>query len=779
MDICETIDLVSEYSDDCLHSTPPRQVLSPECLIKDSDLVSATPRQRELWTNLLQSPAPSMSVQRSGARRALAGISLGERDQRTGDSSSNSVRRQLFSSPSSAQTLQASQRLVDALGHASRPTEVSAVDADPGTPRRIIAKPRGARAAALRRHSRASSLDQEPIAQPAVVEPVHVTKPSLVRENPINSQAIGARITYAGARSILPDSTMVASDLAMPSLPSIEEELSQPFAHSSGEGIERPADSSDEEDATCAIQSIHALREAGVNNRFLDEANGLLEDIESEGRTSISRRRSAMMTLASKVLDKNYAHKFVLASLDGRVFKAVHPNEDLITLSAQSVVLSSLLANGSSSHDTDSSDLMKQNVDILRALRESASLHTIAKQRKSNMSNMGQKIVADFEAQLLKSSFWPRPLPHVSPRLALLRYIELYVRLAREARVTDAVLPPDVVREIVDHPAAPAATVPQNNLEYHLTSSILEAWSLALGQAEINIDDPTARNYIDVSSLGPRSQAIIGSSTCSAPPTAQHPTDHVSEELLLTLRMMLNLTNGRPKICHALGTLPYISALTSLIEHFFATITSSCTLPQATLASQTRPLDALVLALGLLTNFAEQPASHTPYLTPALPSGASNLTRLLAVYAAQAALVPNRTTLEASGVNVAFGYLAVVVGNLCLVPEIATRARAELEGKAGLLSERGHEMVVEKEGEGDEGLKGLLGHVREFIAMHRRMDEQAGAVLAGNGDADVEDGQDGGMVDAGRVGSGKDGKDGFTQNMEAFVRRMESSCEFR
>ena len=85
--------------------------------------------------------------------------------------------------------------------------------------------------------------------------------------------------------------------------------------------------------------------------------------------------------------------------------------------------------------------------------------------------------------------------------------------------------------------------------------------------------------------------------------------------------------------------------------------------------------------------------------------------------------------------NVAFGYLAVLLGTLCLNAQIRTRVSCHLPGGS---------------------LWSLSDAVREFLSYHRKVDAQLGI------GSEREGGKEGEM-----------GEKGLTERLEGMVRRLE------
>ncbi|KAK5086251.1 hypothetical protein LTR16_008089, partial [Cryomyces antarcticus] len=81
---------------------------------------------------------------------------------------------------------------------------------------------------------------------------------------------------------------------------------------------------------TTGIRSIHELRANGVSHSFTHEISSLLDDLEDGSASARSRRRSALLELATKLSDKLFVHRFVEQGFDQRLLASVADSVDPI-----------------------------------------------------------------------------------------------------------------------------------------------------------------------------------------------------------------------------------------------------------------------------------------------------------------------------------------------------------------------------------------------------------------------------------------------------------------
>ncbi|KAF2860923.1 hypothetical protein K470DRAFT_257472 [Piedraia hortae CBS 480.64] len=130
----------------------------------------------------------------------------------------------------------------------------------------------------------------DPILSESESEEAQPTQQSVSQSNLTftQSQTGLAKITYARTRSYLADD---------------EEDLLQPQTV-----LDFPSAVSDT-DTGPGVRSIHELRAAGRTDRFLRDAEGLIEEITTATSESDSQRK-ALVQLAKKLLDKDFAERF-------------------------------------------------------------------------------------------------------------------------------------------------------------------------------------------------------------------------------------------------------------------------------------------------------------------------------------------------------------------------------------------------------------------------------------------------------------------------------------
>ncbi|PSK56600.1 hypothetical protein B9Z65_6224 [Elsinoe australis] len=492
----------------------------------------------------------------------------------------------------------------------------------------------------------------------------------------VNSQgALGLRNTYAQNRSYLAEQMSLEDSLLMP----LTDNILKPSSKSQ-QRDEMDLDSEDE--PSQGIRSIHELRAAGSKKRFLDDMDILLDDIKDHTRSAWSKRRSALMELSSKLEDLDFAARFIdnaFVTTLAKQCRSVKPS-DTIADSLLLVVLTQITELELPRHVTDELIPAATWVSESGSITNPRPVSSISKDRESNMSRISRDSYIEFMGGLGKSSFWRSSKPSTLTLDALaLRALEgLVLKIRRNGHRQPILGSARTIEQVTSHVIL-ANPDSDQLLERHLALSILEAESLSIAS---NISAASK------SWTSPITKSLVSFlANLISSPSAQ------ASDVTLVLRLLLNLTNNQSANCAIFAS---TGAGNLLLQHVGSVFSSQAKLADIDNAT----LDTLLLSLGLAINLAE----HSDAVRrAALPNKEANvLTPLIKTFLQGQEASSQADSIEESRVNVAYGYLAVLLGNLCL----NVRVKA----------------VVEKE-MGD--LESLMRAVEEFLGYHRRVDRES------------------------------------------------------
>ncbi|KAK0945137.1 hypothetical protein LTR29_003484 [Friedmanniomyces endolithicus] len=671
-------------------STPPALVDgSPQTALKAAGTL--TPRQAQLWSQLLASdpPAPtpgSLAIKEltlSGQRRLpSAGV---PRSRALCQSSSDVtgmdrrrtrlVDRLKASGPSSeddSSDEDSDEEMEHVVTHAKIPLK-KAAEPDEGIGRSV---PRGLQ-------SQGQSQSQSTAAE------------------------AGSRITYARTRSYLPEDNLedgLIFDLPsvaplQPSALSREPSKTNLGSHQSAFDLE----DSDDETAPGRMRTIHELRAAGRNSRFMQETEGILEDIADHAASARSRRRGALMELATKLMDKGYVERFVGQGFEHKlVAEVAAKTEDPIADFVLAAAFAFLLAAEPNEHCVTSLQSGGVTGWLSAMLGNHTELGKLAKDRKSNMSKSAQGTLLDFaKSAQTQTSLWGELTPDsLTQRLVALRMLDLLIgrlrRLGDKTELLDGaqlglILLPTMAE------AYPAS------VDLSIAVSLLEAIS------------SSAQTPVWPTDLLEQLATLLPSLSGSA--------DTPTHTNFLALRLTLNITNDNTRNCDIFARGETVHYLLSSIKSGFATLDappslanpSSSSSPSSSSDQQTAlSYDLLVLALGSTINLFEHSARARSH---ALSPPQTLLTSLLTTLTTAQTHLSTASSLAASSHNVAIGYVAVALANLCQDAPARRYIASKLPGGGlGVLVEGVEEFVKhhqcadrELEGEGDGGGGGEFG----------------------------------------------------------------------
>lgn len=408
-----------------------------------------------------------------------------------------------------------------------------------------------------------------------------------------SSQIGGPKITYARQRSHLSDNAL--QDMIDVPIPPVSQTFGQsnqhrPNLHNRPVLVPILADDIDEDAILSkgALRPIHELRQAGGNARLLGDIEAIFEDIENYSTGSVSRNRSGLIQLCSKLTDDAFARRFLDNSFDKRLAACHERQQDIIS---SFLVVCSVATLISTNPTTSATSHLCYQMVIERSvvlLDEERDMLVLAKDRQSNMSKASRADLLDLLGQIQESKLWNgQPPSRLSPQIMVLRCVDR----VRETGGLSGSIPIPLCERLVNTLAL-RSSMPRSDyspsdefLVMELTLSILEASTSAIGA----VDDSHADVLSRLSNLGPLLSSLDGR------------MDNRSRKVqILALRLILNVTNNNPPLCDVFATRELVGAV-------FRTIHSKFGLVFEDLADDQRDpvLDIVILALGLMMNLTE------------------------------------------------------------------------------------------------------------------------------------------------------------------------------
>lgn len=488
----------------------------------------------------------------------------------------------------------------------------------------------------------------------------------------------GPKLTYARTRSYLNEASL--EDELMLGLPTFDS-----LGPSRGNQLQREQD--DLEEGGNGMRNIHELRAAGTARRVVDDIENLLDDIEEKKANPLSRRRSALMELCSKLTDKTYVSRIIDHGLDSRLFLFCGPTSDPIL----GFLVACAMKFMTLAEAPKTSITAMYRAGCLRMLAGLLKLDSevtkIAKERRTNMSKVAQGMLGEFRSLVMKT-IWPEEAPQlISPRAVALESLDSVVRKLRESGNSEDLLGFRAFADVAGLAKDPANKLASGSASsadialLELTLSILESGSLNASAWTNSSTDADASMY----QLARSVDAVLNSGTS------------LTEQLeTLSLRLTLNLTNNNPEVCT-------VFASPTLVQKLLHSIDDRCQALWTQLDEEEhmKTLDRLILALGAMFNLAE--FSHEARVA-SMKNGDDLLNSLVQCFLDGMERAAQADSMEESQSSVAYGYLAALLGNLCQTWAVREKIRAKLP---------------------QQRLDVLIRAVEEFIFVHQRVDKEA------------------------------------------------------
>ncbi|KAJ4306519.1 hypothetical protein N0V88_001323 [Collariella sp. IMI 366227] len=450
-------------------------------------------------------------------------------------------------------------------------------------------------------------------------------------------------------------------------------------------------DEDDETVNTGAVRSLHELRQAGANSRFADEMDDILDRVGSPSAKPSSLRRGALLELAQKMKHKDFRQQFRNHSDGGSLFKSLGDETDLISGYALLATVTTLLAATTSAHLI--LQLCSQGLATLisRLLEQTTDIVQLAKDRKQNVSRNGQLTLTTIKSSLLELPVWepftPTLLP---PRTLALKCLDLLMRQplhasAEDEAVTDHLFA--ILADGVSNKACWDLASQQEACDFYLALYVLEGHSIsAMG---------SQHNSIWTQEYAPIVAAVLETAL-------GRPTEQLGDLESITLKIAINITNQNGEASRMFVEKGLLRRLAESACGAFQLVMSSMEVD----SFMSKVLDSLIMMLGAMINFCVYypPASGT--LEERGDGIGSPLNQLIRIFADNHLKTAEADSMEKTQLNVALGYLSILLGYLCLSPPIRDRFVAVHFKKS---------------------IQPLLDSVNDFIAVNRKAAEGTGS----------------------------------------------------
>jgi hypothetical protein len=525
------------------------------------------------------------------------------------------------------------------------------------------------------------------------------------------SQNVGLKFTYSRQRSMLAEQDLMQElALDMPSQPAQAPNGRRPRRGSipTLQPLQSFHEEEEDDEGAVGIRSVHELRQAGANNRFMDEIEDFLDRIGTPSTPASSMRRSGLLELASKMKDKDFVRKFRANGVEQRLFVHLGQETDLIAGFVMVSILIAVLVDTSMPHVV--AQLRRHGITrlLIRLLECERGIVPLSKDRKSNMSKIAQSSISEHQEFLLKLPVWEELQPRITtPRTTALKCLELMIRQTREAGNSGDIISKELTTNLfsilksASEESSWELPNGQQAIDFCLALSALESHSIA------------ARTAHDESIWIGDYLPVIADTLETA---LSRPADEFGLLQVLILRLTLNVTNNNPKASDVFAREALMAVMGQAIVTKFRMISRFLTEEEFSIA-----MDHLILVLGVMINFAEwsslaraslqilrgkdnDPLGDMIQLFVENQARTSEV-RVSIFYGCPQLIYVQAESVEESQKNVAFGYLSVLLGYLSLSPDIAERIRVQQPQRT---------------------IRPLVSSIEEFIGHHKTVDDLIG-----------------------------------------------------
>ncbi|KAI0490744.1 wings apart-like protein regulation of heterochromatin-domain-containing protein [Xylaria cf. heliscus] len=505
------------------------------------------------------------------------------------------------------------------------------------------------------------------------------------------------KFTYGQGRKVLEEEDNLLESLVLPGESSYSRrrlDLGAPKKSTSATGA---FDFDDDDDGTTGkspgskLRGIHELRQAGANSRVADAMQDMIDQIGEPGTSALSSRRAALLQVAEKSRDKTFIRQCRDHGVEGVLLKDIGKEVDTI---CGYLILSSLvafIARGPSAHICQLLRTEEAGPIFSRLLSIDEDIKKVSKDRKSNLSKRSQNSIATIESLLRELPIWDGDKPSfISPRSLAIKCLQLLIAQGVLIGGGLAIFTGAVTKHLFEVLADAS-----NNTEYwdypktarsiELCGalSVLDAYAVSVAATQGGNSEWAIQHL-----------PIIADVFCTSLQTPAHDSTIVED---LILKLTINVTNNNlaaPSVFASKGLLPALAA--SISSNFSQALTL---IAQGTWAEGIT--DSLVLRLGILINFAEHSGLVRQIVDKCQYEGREPVKELIRLFIDNHRRTGEADSMEKTHLNVAFGYLSVLLGYLSLHGPVRHKLIHSHSAKS---------------------IGPLVGSIREFVAHYEQVE---------------------------------------------------------
>ncbi|KAI1075248.1 hypothetical protein F5B20DRAFT_392282 [Whalleya microplaca] len=471
----------------------------------------------------------------------------------------------------------------------------------------------------------------------------------------------------------------------------------------------RPGVTFDDDDLTAdgspnsKLKHIHELRQAGANSRVADTMQDLADQMGYPSDKPSSSRRAALLQVAEKIKDKTFMRQCRDHGVEATLLKDVGKESDLVSGYLIFSTLVTILAKWPSSHIIQLLKLGDPANMFARYLNMPQDIKVITRDRKSNLSKRSQNSIIAIQNSLRELPIWDVATPsHVSPRSLVLKLLHLLIAQDSSIGSDPNIFSPDVTEALFTVLSEAAAEetnhwdVPTSveSIDLGNLLSVLEFHAVTVTES-LRTRGEWATRYL------PTVADVFG----NAGRTVAEESNKLESSVL---KLTINLTNNSleaPDIFISKGLIPGLAgSICSSFDRIWTSLSQDSWVDGI--------LDSLVLRLGILINFSEHSPLVREVINDCHHDGQRPIDGLIRLFLENYRRTAEADSLETSRLNVAFGYLSVLLGYLALHTPVRQKMRSSHAAKS---------------------IGPLLDSIREFIAHYKKVEQEHVADEGDNG----------------------------------------------
>lgn len=495
--------------------------------------------------------------------------------------------------------------------------------------------------------------------------PDQLTRPTLGRADSSSRAGYSrSRATYGRERSHLAD---MVGELGMLSQESSSQDVSQKLASQlamasqsqTSIDLELQDSSSDDAVASFKVKSIHELRQAGSNDRNERDLEGLLADIDPKSKLiTRASRLTACMKLFLQLSEERFTSFVLDRGLDrlSTWSKSIQDNVPRLIL----VMCFWRLVQTKTISSAKASTLVQAVTTNGSLITHLEPMTKLAKERKEKLTDRAVRDLQDFEDTVLRRQLLPAyEGDHIIPAAVMLAALNDSMRRLVESGVLNISIGTESYRKIIFSMLPLASTSvriaqDQNRFIAKLALSLLQLFTGPL-ENDLGLN---SKEYVE---LGNILSSILG-----------HSIEVYDDLVQAVLHFAISLCNDRPNVCEQVNKSAFPGAVMTLVDKRFILLVDNA---ESGALVTGAGLDSIILGLACLLNLTEHDLEVRKSLAHDMVEDTDDTTvlkKLVNIYKGTAPRLAGAITEEQAQVLPAFGYLSLLICNLCVNEDVWT-----------------------------------------------------------------------------------------------------------